>query len=135
MIWRLSVSTTLWVKFGKTSVEEFCLETFFLFYYFTETKSLHRCVLQRILLTNCILIVFSLFFWFLIAFYWSFNICIYCSYDNLYLLALIARIWIIIYSCRWLLKYAAEILLDFNKTYYHFFTKTLKCWSFLWFYL
>ena len=44
--------------------------------------------LQERLLTSCIVINKT---YFLIAFYWSFNICIYCNYGNLDRLAFIVR--------------------------------------------
>ena len=47
--------------------------------------------------------------------------CIYCSYGNLDLLVLLHIYEKRFYSCRWLLQCAAEILVDFSKTYYHRF--------------
>ena len=78
-------------------------------------KLIYRCVSQRILLTSCILIDKTLF---LIAFYQSFNVCIYCNYDNLGLLAFIVHLLITFFT---LFECAAEILLDFSKTYHHNF--------------
>ena len=98
LIWRLSASTTIWVKLGNTPVEKFCLGWIFfccfLFFLFFLFLLLHW---NKTHLQMCFAKFFSkVVFWLiklnLIVFYWSFNICIYCKYGNLELLAFIVSL-------------------------------------------